>query len=108
MFKNNIVPSSINGGAEMLLGSRMASEPLTSTASELARDLQDNSDVLVQGTSMVRISTELCATADRFLCVRYVTVSDLTPPFRDNDGTNDWACADVAHYLTCNDGLYLT
>ena len=94
----------MNRGEPLLLGSLGDMKLTTATHANLSTALEDGSDMPVIGTSSIEVTSDLCATADRWFCVKYVVISSLVPPFRDVTTANDWACEDVSHLMACNDG----
>ena len=61
----------------------------------------------VRGQSSVHISSAQCA-GTLYLCVKYVFLTDLTPPFRELTATrdNDKLCVNITEMLACHDGKY--
>ena len=105
--RDDITPLSINGGSPLVLATSDNTELDDVSEEVLSGNLTDGGVYASSGITRVEIDADLCATEDRFICIKYVVVADLEPPFRDEDVTNDFQCVDVSSYMACHDGMFI-
>lgn len=66
--------------------------------------ISNTDEVFTYGYVTINITSALCDTVDRYICLQYAIRETLTPEFRDVTNGNDWICQDVSQYMSCVDG----
>ena len=93
------------GGNELTEPSPLAVLDASSVAT-LSGELVHGRSYEASGTVQLQVPSGLCQNSDRFMCNKYVFMSDLHPSFREGNIINDYKCVNISAHLVCSGGMF--